>query len=393
MRRYLEQSGYSCWMAPDDVRGMDPWAEQILEAIEGCRVMVVLLSANANASRHVSREVNLALGRGKAILPVRIEEVPPEGALEYLLSLVQRVDAFPPPFRTHLEQIQAHLAAVLAQPIEASVATPRSAGQRRRRPTVNPMLAAVGGAALGAAILLSLVFWPRADPGATAGSPGPTATSPAPTGVSRVPIRSFDDLSAALTAQLVTRDGPASYAEYVRRADNTGQLETELPAEWNDLSGITFVDPSGTPVGVMIAASTDLSRIYQAFDTAGFFVGGSSDAAPTFDSDAFLELLRPNFVQSCLLAGRHEVDLRQVDGTHLVGDLVVWRSCRGSATLIVQAGLLRGDGLVAYQLDMRANRPADVAAIRHALERLRVLVPFIVTPGGAPATPTPGPPG
>jgi hypothetical protein len=133
MRRYLEQSGYSCWMAPDDVRGMDPWAEQILEAIEGCRVMVVLLSANANASRHVSREVNLALGRGKAILPVRIEEVPPEGALEYLLSLVQRVDAFPPPFRTHLEQIQAHLAAVLAQPIEASVATPRSAGQRRRR--------------------------------------------------------------------------------------------------------------------------------------------------------------------------------------------------------------------------------------------------------------------
>jgi tRNA A-37 threonylcarbamoyl transferase component Bud32 len=116
LRAVLEAAGYSCWMAPDDIVGTRTWTEQILSAIADSKVMVVLVSGAAQASEHVSREVNLALGRKRAVLPVRIENVPPEGPLEYLLSLVQRLDAFPPPMATHGPRILRRLEAILERP-------------------------------------------------------------------------------------------------------------------------------------------------------------------------------------------------------------------------------------------------------------------------------------
>lgn len=122
LRGILEADGYSCWMAPDDVIGTETWTEQILAAIRDCAATVVLVSHAANASVHVSREVNLALGRGKPVLPVRIEEVPPEGSLEYLLSLVQRFDAFPPPINAHRAALLRRLSTIA--PTKSGVATP-----------------------------------------------------------------------------------------------------------------------------------------------------------------------------------------------------------------------------------------------------------------------------
>ena len=128
LRADLEAAGYSCWMAPDDMDGSDPWAEQILSAIENSRAMVVLISDNANRSNHVSREVNLALGRKRAVLPIRIENVPPEASLEYLLSLVQRIDAFPPPISAHKDRILKRLDSLLRREAERAGAAGVAAG-------------------------------------------------------------------------------------------------------------------------------------------------------------------------------------------------------------------------------------------------------------------------
>jgi hypothetical protein len=106
LRRQLESAGYSCWMAPDDVQGPTPWAEQILEAIEACRVMIVVVSRHANASAHVSKEVGAALEHDKPLLPIRTEAIVPTGSLNYLLQLVQWVDAFPGELNQHLERIR-----------------------------------------------------------------------------------------------------------------------------------------------------------------------------------------------------------------------------------------------------------------------------------------------
>lgn len=122
LRAVLESAGYTCWLAPDDVIGTGTWTEQILAAIEACRAAVVLVSSTANRSVHVSREVNLALGRERPVLPIRIEAVAPEGSLEYLLSLVQRVDAFPPPVADHRDQILRRLEAILPREAKDGVA-------------------------------------------------------------------------------------------------------------------------------------------------------------------------------------------------------------------------------------------------------------------------------
>jgi hypothetical protein len=124
LRGLLETAGYTCWMAPDDIVGTDTWTEQILDAIAGSRAMLVLVSSRANDSQHVSREVNLALGRQRAVLPIRIENVPPGGSLEYLLSLVQRVDAFPLPVSEHSSQILRRLGAILQEDETAPIPRP-----------------------------------------------------------------------------------------------------------------------------------------------------------------------------------------------------------------------------------------------------------------------------
>ena len=142
LRAVLEGAGYSCWMAPDDVIGTDTWTEQILAGIVATKAMVVLVSARANRSDHVSREVALALGRQHPVLPVRIEPVGPEGSLEYLLSLVQRLDAFPPPIAAHSEAILRRVRALLEAMADQGAAEepakratgPRASGTPRRTP-------------------------------------------------------------------------------------------------------------------------------------------------------------------------------------------------------------------------------------------------------------------
>ena len=129
LRVVLEEAGYSCWMAPDDIVGTETWTEQILAAIADSKVMLVLVSAAANASPHVSREVNLALGRKRAVLPIRIEPVAPEGPLEYLLSLVQRLDAFPPPMANHGPRILRRLESIVQRPQTTPLPVPDAANR------------------------------------------------------------------------------------------------------------------------------------------------------------------------------------------------------------------------------------------------------------------------
>ena len=127
LKAILDGAGYTSFMAPDDVIGTDTWTAQILDAIERSRAMIVLVSARANASNHVSREVNLALGRRRPVLPIRIERVGPEGSLEYLLSLVQWTDAFPPPIKSYSATILRRLEATLQAADETDAAPDETA--------------------------------------------------------------------------------------------------------------------------------------------------------------------------------------------------------------------------------------------------------------------------
>ena len=116
LRSMLDAAGYTCWMAPDDVVGTDPWAKQIIRAIETSRVMVVVISARSNASEHVGREVELASGRRRPVLPIRIERVEYDERLEYFLAGSQRVDAYAGAIAEHRDRILRRLSTIVPSP-------------------------------------------------------------------------------------------------------------------------------------------------------------------------------------------------------------------------------------------------------------------------------------
>jgi hypothetical protein len=101
----LEESGIACWIAPRDIVAGAPWSEAIVNAIERGRVMVVVLSSAAMASEDVLREITLAADHRLAILPCRVEDVPPRGAFAYYLNPQHWLDAFSGPLSTHLGEL------------------------------------------------------------------------------------------------------------------------------------------------------------------------------------------------------------------------------------------------------------------------------------------------
>ena len=109
----LEARGVSVWIAPRDISPSADWAEEIIEAISGARLMVLVFSAHSNASPQVRREVERAVHKELPVLPFRIEDIPPSRSLEYFLSSQHWLDAFPPPLEPHYHRVCTHVAALL----------------------------------------------------------------------------------------------------------------------------------------------------------------------------------------------------------------------------------------------------------------------------------------
>jgi hypothetical protein len=116
------------------------WGEAIIDAIEECRIMVLVFTANANESPQIRREVERAVNRGVAILPVRIEDVLPGKGLEYFIGNVHWLDALNPPLEAHLKSLAGTIKILLARsasgtpPIAPRVENPPSNGGRRSEP-------------------------------------------------------------------------------------------------------------------------------------------------------------------------------------------------------------------------------------------------------------------
>ena len=101
----LEAEGIRCWIAPRDVAPGAEWAEAIVDAIDHCRVMVLIFSSSTNASRQIRREVQRGFDREVPVVPFRIENVPPEKALAYYIESVHWLDALTPPLEQHLKKL------------------------------------------------------------------------------------------------------------------------------------------------------------------------------------------------------------------------------------------------------------------------------------------------
>ncbi len=148
----LEQGGVACWLAPRNVRPGDFYADSIVQAINGCAVLVLLLSQSAIDSPHVLREVERASAKRRPVIAFRIDAAALPPGLEYFLSTSQWIDASAAPadrlFPKLLEAVRSRLG---SEPTGGSVPTPagRPAPKRKHyRLTV----------AVGVAVAIALSF-------------------------------------------------------------------------------------------------------------------------------------------------------------------------------------------------------------------------------------------
>ncbi len=111
----LESSGIDCWIAPRDILPGMSWSEAIIDGIENCHIMLLIFSAGANESPQVCREIERAVHKGLAVVPLRVEDVLPDKEFEYFLGAVHWLDAWHPSVEVHLPNLLDNVAALLTR--------------------------------------------------------------------------------------------------------------------------------------------------------------------------------------------------------------------------------------------------------------------------------------
>ncbi len=86
----LASAGLSVWIDKSGIDVATSWSSEIVDAINGCKAFVVLLSPNSMESVNVIKEVSLASEKRKKIVPLDLEPVALTRDFEYQLAGLQR---------------------------------------------------------------------------------------------------------------------------------------------------------------------------------------------------------------------------------------------------------------------------------------------------------------
>jgi hypothetical protein len=100
---FLESKGVACWIAPRNILPGEEWGDSILRGIHACRIMVLIFSKAANDSGPVRSEVDRAMNSRKILIPFRVENVSPTGAMEFHIGRRHWLEAYTPPMERHLD--------------------------------------------------------------------------------------------------------------------------------------------------------------------------------------------------------------------------------------------------------------------------------------------------
>ena len=86
----LSSAGLSVWIDQSGIDAATSWSSEIVDAIDNCKALVVLLSPNSVISVNVVKEVSLAAEQKKKILPLDLEPIELPREFRYHLAGIQR---------------------------------------------------------------------------------------------------------------------------------------------------------------------------------------------------------------------------------------------------------------------------------------------------------------
>lgn len=101
----FEKNGIRCWYAPRDIGPGDDWGKAITKAIDASSVFLLIFSGNANSSKHVLDELYYCLAEEKIVIPFRVENLNPSGAMRLHLSSLHWLDAYAPSWEAHIDRL------------------------------------------------------------------------------------------------------------------------------------------------------------------------------------------------------------------------------------------------------------------------------------------------
>lgn len=147
----LEKEGIPCWYAPRNIPHGTPFEAAIIEAIRPSRLLILIFSGHANASKFVEREIQNAHEDGLKIeiIPFRLENLKYNEILQFYLHSRQWLDASTPP-------LEGHLPSLVKQVRERLQLGP---GPTPEPPSLRRILKALVTTSLGAVLLIFLAAW------------------------------------------------------------------------------------------------------------------------------------------------------------------------------------------------------------------------------------------
>src|SRR6266498_3340468 len=90
----LEAENFTVWIDREDIHGGELWRESIVEAVDNTYAFVLMLSPYSVASDNVRKEVDLAEGAGKALLPLLLAQAQLPARLRYQLAGIQWIEYY-----------------------------------------------------------------------------------------------------------------------------------------------------------------------------------------------------------------------------------------------------------------------------------------------------------
>ena len=118
----LEQHKIKCWIAPRDVQPGNPYAREIINGIESCRIMILVFTRDADESEHVANELELAFEYKKVIIPFIAEDTPMNKEFSYYLKRKHWLTAYPDPEKAFAQLVEAvsNALGMQTQPVESA---------------------------------------------------------------------------------------------------------------------------------------------------------------------------------------------------------------------------------------------------------------------------------
>ena len=90
----LRAAGVALWIDQGGIDAASQWSEQIVNALEGAKVLLLMVTESSVHSHNVAKEVVLVSERKGRILPVHLEPTVIPPALKYQLAGIQHIECF-----------------------------------------------------------------------------------------------------------------------------------------------------------------------------------------------------------------------------------------------------------------------------------------------------------